>query len=397
MSVLIKDYKNEGHYPLYFSSDDVAGFPPHDLCPTCGDQEPPDVLVALGQPDWKRNIDLVQCFNCHTIYYLNPPPPEFLKNYYEKVWNTLSGEALSQTVKPGQKISRRIAKVLIDWGFQNRSCRILDIGCGLGNLLAGLQQEGFTDLWGTEFSPYRVAATNARFPNRIFSGGYQEVPDNLRFDIIYSNHVIEHIYNPLSLFNWMQSRLNPNGLIILSVPDAWYEPVVNQVLFLPHLHSFCAKSLAHLCGENFQPCFWLGDRFWDLTAVFIHKDSPVKKNNKFATLSELTRLTSGSQRKRIRAPWLGNPHDSRFISMRMTFKANSLEEVKNGYYQFHPREILWTKAKRIVGNTFKNIGLKKLGGKILKKYSFLEISPQKADDIPPLIGAENGKCLFDIK
>jgi len=64
---------------------------------------------------------------------------------------------------------------------------------------------------------------------------------------------------------------------------------------------------------------------------------------------------------------------------------------------FHPREILWAKVKRIVGYTFKAMGFKKFGKKILKRWSFLEISPQKENGLPPVIGAENGKCIFDIK
>ena len=71
-------------------------------------------------------------------------------------------------------------------------------------------------------------------------------------------------------FEWLDRRLTHNGVAIVCVPNVQWEQLVNQILYIPHLHSFSAKSLKK-AGDRvgFTSVFWLeSDRKDDLCAVF---------------------------------------------------------------------------------------------------------------------------------
>ena len=80
-----------------------------------------------------------------------------------------------------KKSSPRMAALFADLGLAPAGRSVLDVGCGNGKLLAGLRDSGYDDLWGTELSPWRVAVSALRFPDRIFEGGYAAIPEAQRF------------------------------------------------------------------------------------------------------------------------------------------------------------------------------------------------------------------------
>ncbi len=333
MSATIERVSHGWTYTTAVTEAEVASFPSHPRCPICDSTADRETLVEIGQPEWRCRLRVVQCAGCDGIFYANPPPPESIARFYEAIWNTAGGERVGQEIKTPTGVKRRMARLLEDLRFDRRDAAILDIGCGKGDLLAGLAEAGFTDLWGTEMSPFRAAASGKRFPGRVFQGGYAAVPDDRRFDVIYANHVIEHIYNAHEAFAWMQAHLKPDGLIILSVPDSWFEPVVNQVLFLPHLHSFCARSFERMALQRNLAClFWTADRRWELTAVFTaNPDRLPHERRNFVSYTQLDRRSDGSQRERLRRPWTGTEEASRVLSLAQIYKRESEATDYTGY------------------------------------------------------------------
>ena len=94
--------------------------------------------------------------------------------------------------------------------------KILDIGCGLGYLLSGLN-----DSWhkfGVEISYF--AAEYAKQWGKIFVGGLQDLnfPNN-HYDVIVLHHVIEHVKDPIGLIIEIKRILKKGGIILLGTPD----------------------------------------------------------------------------------------------------------------------------------------------------------------------------------
>ena len=94
--------------------------------------------------------------------------------------------------------------------------KILDIGCGLGYLLSGLN-----DSWqkfGVEISHF--AAEYAKQWGKIFVGELQDLnfPNN-HYDVIVLHHVIEHVKDPIGLIIEIKRILKKGGIILLGTPD----------------------------------------------------------------------------------------------------------------------------------------------------------------------------------
>lgn len=94
--------------------------------------------------------------------------------------------------------------------------RILDLGCGLGYLLSGLDNRW--EKYGVEVSHY--AAQHAKQYGEIFIG---ELPDAHypanNFDVVFMHHVIEHIASPETVIREVYRILRDEGRLVLGTPD----------------------------------------------------------------------------------------------------------------------------------------------------------------------------------
>lgn len=105
--------------------------------------------------------------------------------------------------------------------------RILDVGCGTGDLLFYLKKNGF-DVTGIEPSP---AATTCVRPkglnihNSTFSEFIKKYRKNniLAFDGISFLKVLEHVPNPAEIIKMAKSILRPGGIICIQVPNDFNE------------------------------------------------------------------------------------------------------------------------------------------------------------------------------
>jgi len=96
---------------------------------------------------------------------------------------------------------------------------ILDVGCGLGALLASISDKiKNIDLYGVEVS--RFASKHAAKYATIYTGDMidAEYEDDF-FDVVTCHHVIEHIKNPKLLMQKITRILKPGGLLVLATPD----------------------------------------------------------------------------------------------------------------------------------------------------------------------------------
>jgi SAM-dependent methyltransferase len=117
-----------------------------------------------------------------------------------------------------------------------RHARILDYGFGAGAFLLALRDAGFTQLWGYDVD------RNRRNLGRLRAAGIQaycgidcaQLPDGY-FDCIRLEHVLEHLPLPVETLSALAEKLQPGGLMVLTVPSihAW-EPV-ERLADSPHL------------------------------------------------------------------------------------------------------------------------------------------------------------------
>jgi 2-polyprenyl-3-methyl-5-hydroxy-6-metoxy-1,4-benzoquinol methylase len=99
--------------------------------------------------------------------------------------------------------------------------RILDVGCGNGNIARGIGSLGYV-VAGIDFS--RDAINYARSKNRLANVSFsvrsaEEVSMQEHFDAVICSEVLEHLHNPGSLVHTITTILKPGGVLIATVPN----------------------------------------------------------------------------------------------------------------------------------------------------------------------------------
>jgi len=105
--------------------------------------------------------------------------------------------------------------------------RILDIGCGIGDLSFILAKRG-ANVVGVELDAQKVAnaskiAQQWHFDNLRFLAGDATKIDQMnlgQFDAIFCLALLEHIQDDVDLLKKLQGMLRPGGIFMLEVPSA---------------------------------------------------------------------------------------------------------------------------------------------------------------------------------
>jgi SAM-dependent methyltransferase len=135
-------------------------------------------------------------------------------------------------------------------GFIREQDSVLDFGCGGGFTLRNIP---CLRRAGVEINPsaQAVAAANGL---ECF-GDLAEIPDNA-FDVVFSNHSLEHVPNPILALKEMRRVLKPGGKLLLVLPiDDWRR----QKTFRPgdvdhHLFTWTPQLLGNCLVEaGFDP------------------------------------------------------------------------------------------------------------------------------------------------
>lgn len=168
--------------------------------------------------------------------------PTIKKIFKQDIWNILS--CLKKDFFKEQDFFKYGIK------YSDRKKTVLDIGCGNGKLLNTLRENGFTNLTGID-----------PFLNRDFyKKGLRLLKMDLdrlegRYDLIMSNHSLEHMPDPNIFFRNIVRLLNNDGRVILRLPIypnyIWDKYNVDWIqLDAPrHLFTFTLKSIEFLCEQ----------------------------------------------------------------------------------------------------------------------------------------------------
>lgn len=112
--------------------------------------------------------------------------------------------------------------------------RVMEIGCGKGETLAYLKQQGTSYVVGVELVP-EIAEATARRPevDKVLSGNVEtldlQFPD--MFDLIIASHVLEHLVDPWNTLRRLRTLLAPGGQLIGAIPNVRHARTALPLLF----------------------------------------------------------------------------------------------------------------------------------------------------------------------
>ncbi|HQY31913.1 MAG TPA: class I SAM-dependent methyltransferase, partial [Thermomicrobiales bacterium] len=100
---------------------------------------------------------------------------------------------------------------------RNESFRLLDAGCGTGQMTKLLEKYG--DAVGLELAPEAIAFARKRGVQNIVQGSITDPPFPAgSFDLVLSLDVIEHVDNDVQILESLFEIVKPGGHLIVTVP-----------------------------------------------------------------------------------------------------------------------------------------------------------------------------------
>jgi len=194
----------------------------------------------------------------------------FRDDYYDAIEKGEKAIDIKRSLEGGQEASDQanwMADTLyadIAWIIKTHTSglRVLEIGCGLGDLLADLQGRGF-ETEGAEIAP--PAAQKARERGlTIHEGAFEDLAatslSNERYDAVLFINVLEQMPDPQSTLSTAQSLLKDDGIVLVRSGND-FNPLQTTLseqkghgdywVVPDHLYYFDFESMEHLfetCG-----------------------------------------------------------------------------------------------------------------------------------------------------
>jgi len=150
--------------------------------------------------------------------------------------------------------SKYLAKIL---RFVKKGSRILDIGCGTGQVANYLSKRSY-NVTGIDLSPLFIkeAKKQGQAEFRVMDSTSLKFKD-ASFDAVISAETLEHIPNPAKALSEMTRVLRPKGLIILRFPNK--QSKLNNLLTIltkKPLFQIISPNLAkEVFGEDEDLCY----------------------------------------------------------------------------------------------------------------------------------------------
>jgi 2-polyprenyl-3-methyl-5-hydroxy-6-metoxy-1,4-benzoquinol methylase len=202
-----------------------------------------------------------ELYKAYTNYYthllvLNRKTTSSFRRFCAKTEHAYVRWRFGYPSAPSGFLSRSIGSLFFRWHSEGGSTfaryrpqgRLLDLGCGAGAYLLGMQSLGW-EVEGIDFDLEAVAAARVHGLN-VRSGCLedQRYPSG-SFNVIMMNHVVEHLTHPIETLREVLRVLKPGGVLLLFTPNT--ESLGHRLfgahwrgLEPPrHLHLFSAASL----------------------------------------------------------------------------------------------------------------------------------------------------------
>jgi len=262
------------------------------------------IIVKEMMYGTKEEFEYYLCNYCNALQIKTIPNniSKYYENYYTQkkgyttisnlrriLWNIRSNLALSGFYPIIEFLSfnsilhwAKIAEI-------NKNSRILDVGCGNGDVLFEFKKHGFKNLYGIDPNLADINLKDIKLhKNDIISYHTDE-----GFDLIMFNHSFEHIYEQHKTLDRALNLLNDTGSIMIRIPiinkafETYKEDWV-QIDAPRHFVIHSIKSIKLLCEKNRLEIY---NYFFDSTAFqFLGSEQFKKGISSYANRSYKTSI-----------------------------------------------------------------------------------------------------------
>lgn len=180
-------------------------------------------LAYKSVVDWEyglyKPVDFYRCSNCGLLYQSPLPNLESIISFYPdnyRNYQSIDGNGIFAFLKRIQfrNHARKFSKF-----FPGYDSRILEIGCGNGELSVAIKNIGYKNIYACDFSDRAKSKLNANEIDFRIANIEDGIPYEANFDVILLNNVIEHLADPVKVIENCFKRLDKDGVLLLATPN----------------------------------------------------------------------------------------------------------------------------------------------------------------------------------
>ena len=195
-------------------------------CNICNSDIQPEILFKNKSA---QNPDIVRCPVCKITFIHPQPDSKIISDYYNGLYASLAVydekkmQDANRSLKAYQKNINKINPTANE---------LLDLGCGLGYYSKAALNAGYSV---TSVEQDKVSIKFARDIlklNNIIEKSIEDyiLTTELKFDVIFLRHVIEHVTNPRELIEGISGMLKTGGVLVIETDNN----AGIELLFRPH-------------------------------------------------------------------------------------------------------------------------------------------------------------------
>jgi len=240
-------------------------------CQICGHADGNQLHVVREMMfGYRDSFEYLECAKCGCLQIKEPPPDlsKYYPDHYYSFRKPALGRKASRALIKHQRakyclsgrgwIGLALSKVIGVPGYYEWLKRakvtfdsaILDVGCGMGQLLLMLREEGFSNLVGVD----PLVVEDIAYDNGVKILKRDLAAIEQQFDLIMLHHSFEHMPQPWLILKELYRLLKPDRYLLIRVPVAsfaWRHYGVNWMqLDAPrHLFLHTTKSVQLLADQ----------------------------------------------------------------------------------------------------------------------------------------------------
>lgn len=228
-------------------------------CPCDGSRL--QTLVTLYGKGGKARMRIGTCDFCGYVGYIDYPPEKWVQEFYQSEWLRATETDIAKEVARRRRMSKKqieadraIRTVKLNKFLKrhplSKSKQVFEIGCGYGQSLAYLAERGYKVI-GCENSAFRAKCAQRAYGLAVSNVPFEDVRlqrklAGSRLGLIFSHHVLEHVFDPGGVIRRVAKLQSIGDYIIVGVPDLYTEPSFMTLFYFAHPNAFTKQSLVNL-------------------------------------------------------------------------------------------------------------------------------------------------------